>query len=802
VTSETGVLEREFRACELVRPFHRAAYDAGDRIEYQVTGVIPAHEGRVRLEIERFVGGGFAGQVYRVRLLEIEPKAGAIAGLEPGRHYAIKILRPPSAFAGFFRDVLYFLAYQGAFSAEVNPAAVRVGVLWQKLIRRAAALELGEEGSVCDTFATFYDADLKSFGEINEWVDGRIWKFEVDDRVFGRWDFEGRPTDDHNSAEYVHKKDFMRRLVALLHEMGAPELARQYEWWTCKSQPNALKRLSAEASPAAGLTAIDFRAGLALLCFLPMSPADLGLILRGLVKGRLVQFDRSDLPKLRQFVADRSEALEELQPALEELERQEEIYRGSLPDLTHQGLRLLISSRLRQSVKEGTVTAWRSQGRVDEEHATRLRQGRGPFSLLYLISLLPFLGPAVVKLWGDPTRRKHLRLCLTDFGYLGRAMRGTRLETLVQWQRHGRVEQERALELADRPVRYWMERLLFGWLPASWHRFLAEPGYAWSRVREAAAFTMKFLRDPEFREQRLLEEVRLGREQGMLTGEEADKIEGQIKDPFIQKYLRCLAVHICTVPVTQIVMLLAGGAVLVYFLVYRDAGWAESMAYAAATAAAIQLLPISPGSITRGVFVLFLMIKERDIKNYWVAAPVSFLHVVGYLAFPLQMVTHNPALARFLAGSWAKRMVHIVPVFGESGALLEHGIFDLFFNVPLSVARGFREHTARWVAGTVVFLLVLAMMIYAAVWNIWEWRQPKVEVERATVTSIEPHEWRIDELPWRIGGVRVELTGIEGSVDFRAGEWEESIVVGDHVDAIVRKCFAGDAYDGLELDRR
>ncbi|MGB5815885.1 MAG: hypothetical protein WBI27_11820, partial [Thermoanaerobaculia bacterium] len=396
MSPETGVLEQEFRACELVRPFHRAAYDAGDRIEYDVTGVIPAHEGRVRLEIERFVGGGFAGQVYRVRLLEIEPETGAIAGLEPGQHYAIKILRPPSAFAGFFRNVLYFLAYQGAFSAQVNPAAVRVGVLWQKLIRRAAALELGEEGSVCDTFATFYDADLRSFGEINEWVDGRIWKFEVDNQVFDRWDFDGEPPADQNSPEYVHKKIFMRRLVALLHEMGSPELARQYEWWTCKSQPNALKRLSAAGSPAAGLTAIDFRAGLALLFFLPMSPADFGLILRGLFRGRLVQFDRSDLPKLRQFIATRSETLEDLQPAVEELEQQEKIYRGSLPDLTHQGLRLVTSSQLRQSVKEGTVTAWTSQGRIDEEHAARLIGGRGLFSLLYVISVLPFVGPAIV----------------------------------------------------------------------------------------------------------------------------------------------------------------------------------------------------------------------------------------------------------------------------------------------------------------------------------------------------------------------------------------------------------------------
>ena len=91
-----------------------------------------------------------------------------------------------------------------------------------------------------------------------------------------------------------------------------------------------------------------------------------------------------------------------------------------------------------------------------------------------------------------------------------------------------------------------------------------------------------------------------------------------------------------------------------YCLFAKGLTWPESVGLGTAAAATIQLLPISPGSITRGVFVLFLMIKERDIRNYYVAAPISFLHVIGYLAFPLQMVTHNPALARFLAGRWTR----------------------------------------------------------------------------------------------------------------------------------------------------
>ena len=64
-------LEELFARCRLVRPFRRAAYDPGDRLEYEVTGVVPARTGRMVAEVERFVGGGFAGQVYRVALLEV-----------------------------------------------------------------------------------------------------------------------------------------------------------------------------------------------------------------------------------------------------------------------------------------------------------------------------------------------------------------------------------------------------------------------------------------------------------------------------------------------------------------------------------------------------------------------------------------------------------------------------------------------------------------------------------------------------------------------------------------------------------
>ena len=678
---------------------------------------MPANTGRVVAEVERFVGGGFAGQVYRVNLREIELDDGPIAGLETGRSYAIKILKPPSGFSCLFRDFLYFLAYQGAFSAQVNPAAMRVGVLWQKLIRRAAAERFGTENAVCDTYATFHDRDLHSFGEINEWVSGRIWKFEVDERLFERWQFEGPPPEDVQSPEYVHKKLFMRDLVALLHEMGAPELARQYEWWTCKSQPNALKRTSAGHSPSEGLTAIDFRAGLALLPMLPMSPADFWLILRGLSRGRIAQFDRPDMERFRRFIAERREQFADLQPALDELERHEPVYRRSLPDVTHHHVHLLTDASLRQSVREGAIVGWRNLGRIDDEHADRLRRAPVRFSLFYLVGLLPLLGRFVLRMWGHTQHRAHVKRCLTSFGYLWRAMRGARIETLIGWHRQGRTSDERALALVHRPVRYWIQRILVGWMPAKWHRAFTEPRWAWSRLREKISFVYHFLRTPAYREAWLLEQVRLGGEEGMLTEEEAEKISRQIKDPYIQKYLKSLAVHICTLPVTQVVSL----AVALYVTVKLGKTWQESMAYAAGVLLAFQVMPISPGSLARGLYVDYLMIAERNFRSYWLAALVSHWKYIGYLGFPLQMVAHDPALARFMAGRWATGAVRFIPVFGEAGGLPEHAAFDVFFNLPLALKRSFKQQplaTAFKLGATLAlvafWLFLLAAFAYAA----------------------------------------------------------------------------------------
>lgn len=668
-------------------------YDEGDTLDLAIEGVCPATKGNACFEIERFIGGGFAGQVYRVRLTSLELDGEPIGGLEVGGLYAIKIIIPPSAFSVAFRNAIYWMAYQGPFSAQTNYAAARTGVLWQKLFRRGARIRFGDERAIVDTYATFFDDGLGSYGEVNEWVEGRVWKMEIDDCVLSRG--KAKDGDIEQSVEYLAKKRFMADMVSLCHEMGAPEFARQYEWMTCKSQPNVLKRSveGGDEDPSKGLTAIDFRAGLALLACLPMSPGDIPLIFKGLGRGAFVQFDRGNFNKLREFIVNHADDYEDLKPAIRELRQSDPAYRASLLDFTYHGFRPLWDAKLRASIREGNIEAWRIRKFADDESAETFRASTPKYLMFLMIGFLPFIGRFIRKMWGNAAYRLHVSSLLGNEEYLRRALDARMAQTLIGWLRSEKVSEERVEAYLRRPGYFWFHRFIPGALPlpASWFRFVTDWGHAWTSMKDTVLYPIRFYRNAEFREEWLRAEIDAGAEEGMLTAEEHEAILARVSDPFIQKYLKCVAVHICTLPITQVISV----AVAIWAFLYLGDSWEESMAYAAGVFLVFQALPFSPGSLVRGTYVVYLMIKERNVRNYWLACLVSFWHYVGYLGFPLQMVAEFPALSRFMAGRWATKMVRIIPVFGEHGALPEHWVFDMFFNLPLTIKRRFSERRRR-----------------------------------------------------------------------------------------------------------
>jgi hypothetical protein len=683
-----GELQERFQLAGVRRPMRVGRYDSGTELTYQVRGFAGDFTANVDLVVERFVGGGFAGQVYRVKVVRID--GAQIAGLEVGGIYAMKILVPPSGFSRLFRDLLYWVGFQGPFQLQVNPAAARAGALWQKLIRRGAAIEFGDERAVVDIYGTFVDERIGSCGELSEWIDGRTWRLEVDDRfdLLRRWR-KGKAVDEARlgSPEYRAKKVFMQEFVALLHEMGAHEFARQYEWTTCKSQPNCLKRRGEEKAPAAGLVAVDFRAGLALLPFLPMSPGDVKLILQGFGRGSLVQFDRGSLNCLDRFIAAHSAEFADMQGVLTELKAAERVYRDSVPDITHNHVRLLYSGRLWATMLDSAVTGWTVKGLLDDKRAQALRRSRLLTLMFFAAGCIPFMGKMLRRAWGRQDWRQHYARIFSSLQYCRRAFRAKVAEKLVDWHRAGRVDAERAIKLADHPWRFaghWPLSIL----PAPVHRSLTD----WRFAREKLAYLLvrpvRLYFNAQLREQWLRDMLKEGRNKHMLSDEDATVILSQIDEPFIQKYLKSLAVHVCTLPVTQLVSVTLA---LLYVLLHPEMPRVQAWGVGLGIIALFQVVPISPGSLTRGLYVVYLVVRERNFKDYNIAVFLGFFKYVGYLAFPIQMTYRYPALARFMAVHWATEAVGIVPVFGERGALLEHWVFGLFYNWPLTLRRRMRR---------------------------------------------------------------------------------------------------------------
>ena len=691
-------LEKEFQDTALHRPMSLERYEAGTVLTYNITGVMQAKKASVRLEVDKFVGGGFAGQVYRVNLLEIASEDGLIEGLEVGGRYAIKILIPPSNFSRLFRNVLYWFGFQGPFQLQVNPFAARAGALWQKFIQRGAKIRFGDESAVVDIYATFVDQTLGSCGELSEWVEGRTWRLEVDDRLdaLKRW-IKGRPVDPEKlgSPEYRAKYEFMHQFVEHLHQMGAHEFARQYEWSTWKSQPNCLKRSQTEDPACGRLTAVDFRAGLALLFFLPMSPGDFKLIITGLARGSLVQFDRGDITKLKAFIGTHKDEFAGMDDMLAELETSEEVYRNSIPDITHHHIRLLYSPLLWSTILKSAITGWRIRNQIDNQGRQKLQSSKVKTLLFAILGLIPFIGRFFRRIWGQSFWRQHYRNILTSSDYFRRALRAKFIEKIIGWHRSGGVDDVTALGLSKQ-----MWRCSYHWplsvLPAGIHRTLTDWQYAKEKLDHILLRPVRLYFNNALREQWLRDMITEGQDKHLLNEEDAAVILSQIKEPYIQKYLKSLAVHVCTLPVTQVVSVIVA---IIYVLMHPEMPRTQSYAIGIGIIALFQVVPISPGSLVRGLYVLYLVIREKNFKDYNIAVFLGFFKYIGYLAFPIQMTYRYPALARFMAGHWATEAVHIVPVFGERGALLEHKIFNLFYNWPLTLRNRIQK---RWQLRTTV----------------------------------------------------------------------------------------------------
>lgn len=138
--------------------------------------------------------------------------------------------------------------------------ALRVGVLWQKLIRFSGPRQAGSaRGLVCDTYATFLRRGPPQFRR-DQRVGGRsTWKLEVDERLTRAFGVSRAPPPGVNSPEYIHKHLHAGAGGGAARDggTGAGPAVRMVD----VQKPAERGKRTGAGIPQADLTAIDFRAG-------------------------------------------------------------------------------------------------------------------------------------------------------------------------------------------------------------------------------------------------------------------------------------------------------------------------------------------------------------------------------------------------------------------------------------------------------------------------------------------------------------------------------------------------------------
>jgi hypothetical protein len=418
-----------------------------------------------------------------------------------------------------------------------------------------------------------------------------------------------------------------------------------------------------------------------------MSPGDFKLIFNGLKRGSIVQFDRGDLGKLSKFVEAHRDQFSDIHQMLDELRACENIYRNSVPDITHNHIRLLYDADLWRTILSNAVAGWKVRNIIDEQNEAKFHSCKISTILFFLIGLIPFLGRFIRRIWAHDDWRKHYAAALTSWGYFKRSIEAKIAEKVIIWHRAGRMDDERSIKVTE-SVSTFLCHLPFSILPAGLHRFLTDRAFRKEKLVYIFVRPVRLYFNVHLREEWMRQMVIDGKKKHIITDEDGNTILSQLNERYIQRYLVSLVVHILTLPVTQIV---SGIHIIVWNMMHPEATPAQRTAISLAIGVIYQVIPISPGSFCRGLYTTILAIHDRSFKDYNIALFLSYVKYVGYLAFPIQMSYHYPAISRFMAGHWATDATHIVPVFGERGALLEHWVFCLFYNWPLTIRRRMRS---------------------------------------------------------------------------------------------------------------
>lgn len=647
-------------------------YLPGEEIATEVFSPKGNSLGTFNFIVESYAGSGFAGQVYKAKLVQTSRLHSGIAG-----QFAIKILRPTNRWKEWFRDALFFLSYQTVFAPRVRDTAVRAGLLTNLIIHHAATCADGEFSMFANPVGYFWDSYLTSYAEIYSWETGRTQKYTPDKGKIIRWLTRRK---DPSQNEMERKRFFMDWLVSLCNKVGAEGVARQYEWDTWIAQANVLTRAS-YSNEVSEFVAVDWRPGLAVPFFLPLSPAHAKLIWHAVRHGRLVLFDYLNVPKLREYCSLNQANNDEFQQLVDNLVDDYDAYHTTVPDLWQSGGQVILDPEKWTKLRFGLVDDWLRLQRITPDYAGRIQNHSPEFLMHFVFSGIPFIGSKIQKIIANSSYQQHLRSLLKSSMYRRIYFQSVRSHDLIEWQWENRITMQTSPIISRSIGLYLLQKIILSWMPVFIHRLLADSSYAVSLLNIWFWQPLQLLINKQVRQQWIKKILQSQTWRGIINADEAAILLCQLEEGYMQSFLRDLGFVAGLEIFSRLLYIILG-----VYGVYQGSYLLFLLAI---------LGPISPSGLIRTAFIgiqlffeLPVIIKKRNLKllaarlGGLITAPWRF---IGNFCVLVEMYAYNPQASLLIADYFVSKLVKNVPVFGGKGKLLEYKAFQLVFNLPLSI---------------------------------------------------------------------------------------------------------------------
>ncbi|MEC8474569.1 MAG: hypothetical protein VXZ38_07965, partial [Planctomycetota bacterium] len=229
--------------------------------------------------------------------------------------------------------------------------------------------------------------------------------------------------------------------------------------------------------------------------------------------------------------------------------------------------------------------------------------------------------------------------------------------------------------------KYTLHRMLRRVTPISLHRFLSDPNRRKLLIRRVLRLTHDRSFQNRYGKHLIRRRVDRWTLAGRIDGVETDRLRHELSNPQIRDCLRGFGFH---------VGLKLLSPVFTPLKMIGLVGFYE-------TKNLLLLMPfLVPPILRLSLTFINQRMSDEPMRNHRVALLLSWLPVLGTLAYPAQLYSSNLRLSRFLIRDFASNLGRKFPIYGGENTRLEIGLIeftDWFFSVMTFIAPDTHGHS-------------------------------------------------------------------------------------------------------------